>query len=336
MSQPYYVLTSHLFALINRFDKAGMDANVLMESCSLNKGMLSDPFKPHPMHLFGEVEAQCREITGDSLFALHAAIYSDRSEHGWGVYAVVAQPDLRGMLSEAMQHWGKMQLPLRPDLLEANGAGFLTLSLLLPASAEMELYSEYVLGLIYESMTFSVGRPLMIREVYLQHAPRTDAERYEEAFGCPVHFSSGKNALVFDQELLSIRLPRADQRLAHLAGVEVEKQITSHYEGGSVLVSQIRNHLANAETPELWRLDHIADSMQLPARTFQHRLMQEGTSFKLLADEIRRHKAPEYLIQGIIQDDIAYRLGYADVSSFRKAFRRWYSVAPGEWKRGMA
>ena len=59
------------------------------------------------------------------------------------------------------------------------------------------------------------------------------------------------------------------------------------------------------------------------------RLAEEGTSFSLVLENLRRTLAFQYLKeQGISIDQIAWLLGYADVASFSHAFHRWTGVAP--------
>jgi len=37
---------------------------------------------------------------------------------------------------------------------------------------------------------------------------------------------------------------------------------------------------------------------------------------------------------GLSQTEIAFLLGYAEISSFNQAFRRWTGMTPGEMRRG--
>jgi len=54
-----------------------------------------------------------------------------------------------------------------------------------------------------------------------------------------------------------------------------------------------------------------------------------GTSFRRLVDETRRQLAEQYLKDStLVVSEIAYLLGFAEVSSFSRAFRRWTGHAP--------
>ena len=69
--------------------------------------------------------------------------------------------------------------------------------------------------------------------------------------------------------------------------------------------------------------------LHLPARTLHRRLQDEGTSYKQLLEDVRHTLALAYLRQGHSSvEDIAYALGYSDLSNFRRAFKRWASRPP--------
>ena len=71
------------------------------------------------------------------------------------------------------------------------------------------------------------------------------------------------------------------------------------------------------------------DDLQL-----RRRLEEEGTSFRALLDEVRETHAEELLTRGAVPvEDVAFRLGYAEASSFIHAFKRWKGVTPTAFLR---
>jgi AraC-like DNA-binding protein len=59
------------------------------------------------------------------------------------------------------------------------------------------------------------------------------------------------------------------------------------------------------------------------------RLSDEGTSIRLLHDELRRDLAFAYLRDpAIALEELARRIGFADARAFRRAFQRWTSRTP--------
>ena len=61
----------------------------------------------------------------------------------------------------------------------------------------------------------------------------------------------------------------------------------------------------------------------------QRKLKAQGMSFRKLLDDTRRQLAEQYLKDSTLSvSEIAYLLGFAEVSSFSRAFRRWTGHAP--------
>jgi AraC-like DNA-binding protein len=65
----------------------------------------------------------------------------------------------------------------------------------------------------------------------------------------------------------------------------------------------------------------------------QRRLEEHGTGYQDLVDDVRSTMARSLLrdrSRSIV--DVAFELGYADLRSFYRAFRRWTGATPAEWR----
>jgi AraC-like DNA-binding protein len=71
----------------------------------------------------------------------------------------------------------------------------------------------------------------------------------------------------------------------------------------------------------------------LAPRTLHRRLEEEGSSFKALLEGVRHALALAHLRQGQLTiEEIAYTLGYSDLSNFRRAFKRWEAQPPSAFR----
>ncbi len=82
------------------------------------------------------------------------------------------------------------------------------------------------------------------------------------------------------------------------------------------------------------RIDQTARRLGIPVRTLQRRMREAGLSYRELVADVRFQAARRRL------DDrkshlrvVATRLGFADASSFSRAFRRWSGVSPRDFRR---
>ena len=73
----------------------------------------------------------------------------------------------------------------------------------------------------------------------------------------------------------------------------------------------------------------IARRIGMSQRTLVRRLSAEGLTFSDIAEELKADLARRYLRDGDLPiSQIAWLLGYRDVSAFTHAFRRWTGMTP--------
>ncbi len=76
-------------------------------------------------------------------------------------------------------------------------------------------------------------------------------------------------------------------------------------------------------------MNFVALKLAISARTLQRRLMEEGTSFREVLDELREELARHYLSSTEYSNsEISFLLGYEEPNSFFRAFRTWTGQTP--------
>jgi AraC-like DNA-binding protein len=85
--------------------------------------------------------------------------------------------------------------------------------------------------------------------------------------------------------------------------------------------SEILAALAQARDPTI---EIVAKGMAMTPRTLHRRLSSEGTSYRELRDCTRIEIAKQLLRDlALTTEQIAFRLGFSELSAFSRAFRRW-------------
>jgi AraC-like DNA-binding protein len=98
------------------------------------------------------------------------------------------------------------------------------------------------------------------------------------------------------------------------------------------ILEQVRDRL-DARLEGDASLERIARDLRVSGRTLQRQLGARGASFQQLLEDVRRTRAIAYLTDtDEAVERVAARLGYADPSNFRRAFRRWTGVAPAAFR----
>jgi AraC-like DNA-binding protein len=79
-------------------------------------------------------------------------------------------------------------------------------------------------------------------------------------------------------------------------------------------------------------LQAIAEKLHLSTRSLQRKLKDEGHTFLAIANDIQEQRAVHLLRQTQLNiSEVAYMLGYAEPSVFRRAFKRWTGKTPKEY-----
>jgi AraC-like DNA-binding protein len=179
----------------------------------------------------------------------------------------------------------------------------------------------------------------VVREVWFCHSAPPDDKRYAAKLGAPVRFSQPHNVLVLDRAALALPMVTARPTLrAHL-----QRQATSLLEALPVhddIESRVRAAIRlGAVSAESSSVDALAQTLGVSRRTLQRRVADAGHSVVSLVEEEKKERARILVTTTSLElGEIAARLGFSDVRAFRRAFKRWFDVAPNalrgaDWHR---
>ena len=182
-----------------------------------------------------------------------------------------------------------------------------------------------------------IAAPITPRAVHFAHAPPEATEAraaYRRVFGIDVRFGEPPTELHFDRELLARPIQRADGALREL----LERHATTllaHLPEDPSLSARVRATLVGRLQTGHVEIEPVATALRMSTRTLQRRLRDESTSYSELVDDVRRELALRYVADPALSlTKIALLLGFADQTTFHRAFVRWTSKAPGAFRKG--
>lgn len=152
----------------------------------------------------------------------------------------------------------------------------------------------------------------------------------------PVRFEYGQpdNMLVFPKALLSVRMRLADAEASRMARDECEFELQKALKDQGDLAMAVRNMLRLMPAP-LPSLEVMAERFFVSSRTLKRRLADKETSYREIVEAVLKDRAIQllrYTNQSV--SEIAYELGYADLSNFSRAFRKWTGKSASEFREG--
>jgi len=151
----------------------------------------------------------------------------------------------------------------------------------------------------------------------------------EDALGCKVQSGQPHDAIAFSAGILAKPLPSANRLTFSLLG---EYMMRLRSEQRHSLVHRVEDYIRGALADNC-TLQRCATTLGLNPRSLQVQLVDLGVSFSDLVMRERSRLAQHYVLAGdLTLDEIAIRLGYAEQTSFGRAFRRWTGQTPGAFK----
>ena len=76
----------------------------------------------------------------------------------------------------------------------------------------------------------------------------------------------------------------------------------------------------------------MAEKLHVSPRTLIRKLESEGTRFQVLRDEMAKKQVLNYLGDANLSvESVGHLMGFSDVSSFRRSFKRWFGETPSQY-----
>ena len=175
------------------------------------------------------------------------------------------------------------------------------------------------------------GPKLHPASVSFSHTAPEDPGPYFALFQCPVEFDAAVTA--FDLSIEEIDKPRSSSH-AQLSVLhdQLMRDYLNHLDKNNI-VERVKAAIVD-ELPSGHISDaRIARALFMTERTLQRRLQAEGTTFKKLLTEVRQELADQYIRDSSLTlQEISFLLGFAELSSFSRAFKRWKGMSPKHYR----
>lgn len=170
--------------------------------------------------------------------------------------------------------------------------------------------------------------PLEVAFAHRFRGSARERDRIAEALGCDVWFATGENTLTVARDDLGRRGASASPHTLHALEAHLMRALESRERDLGALRPRVAELVART-LPEIATLESVAELMATSPRTLQRDLGSEGTSFRVVRDEVRAVVARSLLAAAQASvAEVAFATGFADVTSFRRAFKAWTGLTP--------
>jgi AraC-like DNA-binding protein len=308
----------------------GRDPRPLFEQAGLDPEKLRDPNARYPIASLTRVWKASAKAAADPAFGLTAARFLHPTTlHALG-YACLASDSLKDAFERLVRYYHLVSTGIEARL-EALPQSY---RFAIKPIDEIQVAEEAVdaaMAVIVNACRVCAGSDFNPVRVVLQRQAPADRGAYSRLFRAPLEFDASESAIFLDKAIVEKHLPEANAELAR-ANDKVVADYLERFQRGSMkqrVEIKLSEQLSSGHTSE----EAIAVALHVSLRTLQRKLKEEGTNYKELLEQTRRHLATQYVRQSHLSvNEITFLLGFSEPANFSRAFKRWTGRSPSAFR----
>lgn len=203
-----------------------------------------------------------------------------------------------------------------------------------PASRQQDV--EFALSGVLAFLRKLTGFNIIPVYLDFEHQRPAYSRLHSQFFKCKVRFEKRGNRIHLNKNVLDFPILSADQSLFRALKTNLASQLIVRSDEDD-LVTKV-NHLISVTLGEKGPdIKEIAGTLGMSHRTLQRKLADQGCVFGDMADSIRKTIAMEYVEHSNYSlTDIALMVGYSELSSLSRSFKRWVGKTPQQVRDSQA
>jgi AraC-like DNA-binding protein len=199
----------------------------------------------------------------------------------------------------------------------------------------LPLVADFAFSTMHRVLSLVLGRSCRSLRLKLPYPAPPYAALYSDIFRCEVMFDTDVLEWHFDIDLLNEPCPNASLLTERLCVDMCDRMLKSLGTDEPAIVRAVRMEcFKSGSAGNFPTVNELAARLHLSPRTLTRRFAEAGLNCQDLIDDVRSRLARELLGNtGSSIDEVGVRLGFYDVSNFSKAFKRWTSETPAEYRK---
>jgi AraC-like DNA-binding protein len=317
----------------------GHDADPILQLIGIRGRDLKDPDLRVPEAASREAWRLAMVMTADEAIGLHVARWLPRGALDLIEYAFRTSATLGDGLDRLARYGRLINDRLAVHVLR-TGPGVRFLIGVADARPLHPQRAEFSMALALRLSRDATATRLVPVEVLFAHAAPADLTEHHAFFRSPLHFASGVNGMVFSDADGARALQAADAALGAVIRRRLDKALEKLDKPDRLAdvstAARVRRLLIEGMGQKCWSVTTIGREMGVSARTLGRRLVEEGTSFRTIQDEVRQQLAVALLADGGVSiSEVAFFLGYSEPAPFHRSFKRWTGTTPQVHRRAV-
>ena len=304
----------------------------MLSKVSVKKDTLDDHEAKIDTNELTNIFRYCMEKTNNKYLALELGQSIPYQSLGILGYLLVNTKTLKEMIEKFNYYQklisGHLKFNFSEDLVSYKFTIYINENKYIPVPS---FHAEVHLTAILNILSQILGERVIPKRAYFTQEKIEHRERYEEIFGENIYFEAEDNSIVFEKKDLNIQVSNSNISMLHYFEAQAntilqELKNDSWY---SKVEKEILKHIGDRDIT----IEFVANNLNVSVRTLQNYLKNESKKFTEALTDVRKKLSNYYLKNSKLDDTtISFLLGYTEVSSFYRAYKKWHNVTPKQTK----
>jgi AraC-like DNA-binding protein len=325
-----HIIAGWAIAVAQALDARGLDSRAIFGQAGIDLNAARKPTARFPASRMSRVYDLAEEATDDPSFGLSIAEYvHPTSLHALG-FSLFASSTLESFCRRVVRYFRLVTTNAECQFERTASECRLVM---VPTIDRQEYYPQDAWMATLVRFIREIYRPDFAPQGVCLRRPRPklNLHRFEELFRTTVDYACDANRLIFDPRDMQVPLPAANAELARQNDAVV-MALLARMDRDDIIV-RVRSLFVELLPSGDCSKETVAARLNMSERSLQSKLAARDTSYRNLLNETRRELAEQYIRQGLHSvSEVTYLLGFADVSSFSRAFRSWTGASPSEFR----
>lgn len=249
-------------------------------------------------------------------------------------HAVLGSANLDRALKHVLRGFGVFLDDVRAELSLDEQDAVVSVENRIAEPAAHRFADEAFLVMVHGLMCWLAGKRIPLSSAAFAYPRPEHAHEYTVMYSEHLSFDAPSTAIRFEARCLGFPVGQKPESLKDFLRT-APQSVFLKYKNESGLSARIRRHLRKFVGKDNWPvLEQVAHEFHVSPTTLRRRLDAEFTNYQGIKDQVRRDAAIHLLCSTEqTVGDIGVAVGFGEPSAFRRAFKAWSGVQPGEYRR---
>ena len=318
-----------------RLDEMGKDPTVILSKVGLTPEVARDPTVRLEVRTEIKLLELAAEAVQDEWLGFHLARSFDLRQIGLVYYVMASSEQLADALRNAERYCQINNEGVRLRFSMLDGSAVIALDYVnVVRHADMHLIEFWLVMLVRICRQLTNGRMSPLR-LKTRHFRSGMSAEFRAFFGVDIEFNANADEIWFPRPIALLSIAGRDEYLNELLRRYAEEALARKPRESVTVRSKTEDVLSKLLPHGRATASEAARRLGMSTRTLSRNLAEEGTSFAEILEELRAALAKRYLRDETLPvSEIAWLLGYREVSSLTHAFKRWTGMTPRRFRSG--